>query len=159
MTKSKRKVLSSCAVFTYFAAPAVGGARPCRAKRRVEPRLCVSPSSGWTKSTGPWTRALISSRDGETVDRGAWVAGYRSGAGSACTGVEASPHRARLPLDLGRCQQGRSPAAFEAVIPALLTQLSPTEVRRTKENLRLVDPTLVHPGSGRGTGHTSRTAR
>jgi hypothetical protein len=44
--------------------------------------------------------------------------------------------------------KARSPGAFEAVIPALLTQLSPTEVRRTKENLRLVDSTLVRPGSG-----------
>ncbi len=42
----------------------------------------------------------------------------------------------------------RSPAAFEAVIPALLAQLSPTKARRTKEDLRLVDSTLVHPGSG-----------
>ena len=39
----------------------------------------------------------------------------------------------------------RSPAAFEAVIPALLAQLSPTKARRTKEDLRLVDSALVHP--------------
>jgi hypothetical protein len=49
---------------------------------------------------------------------------------------------------LADANKARSPGAFEAVIPALLTQLSPTEVRRTKENLRLSDSTLVHPGSG-----------
>jgi hypothetical protein len=42
----------------------------------------------------------------------------------------------------------RSPAAFEGLIPALLAELSPTKARRTKEDLRLVDSTLVHPGSG-----------
>ena len=42
----------------------------------------------------------------------------------------------------------RSPAAFEGLIPALLTELSPTKARRTKEDLRLVDSTLIHPGSG-----------
>ena len=42
----------------------------------------------------------------------------------------------------------RSPAAFEAMIPALLAELSPTQARRTKEDLRLVDATLIHPGRG-----------
>lgn len=53
---------------------------------------------------------------------------------------------------LADANKARSPAAFEAVIPALLTQLSPTEVRRTKENLRLVDSTLVHQVAGAALG-------
>jgi transposase len=44
----------------------------------------------------------------------------------------------------------RSPAAFEALIPALLAELSPTQARRSKEDLRLIDSTLIHPGSGAG---------
>lgn len=42
----------------------------------------------------------------------------------------------------------RPPAAFEGLIPALLAKLSPTKARRAKEDLRLVDSTLVHPGRG-----------
>jgi len=42
----------------------------------------------------------------------------------------------------------RPPAAFEALIPALLAQLSPTRARRAKDELRLVDATLIHPGAG-----------
>jgi hypothetical protein len=44
----------------------------------------------------------------------------------------------------------RSPAAVEALIPALLAELSPTQARRSKEDLRLIDATLIHPGSGAG---------
>jgi IS4 transposase len=44
----------------------------------------------------------------------------------------------------------RPAAAFEAVIPPLLARLSPTMARRTREELRLVDSTLIHPGSGAG---------
>jgi len=42
----------------------------------------------------------------------------------------------------------RPPAAFEALIPALLAELSPTRKRKTMDELRLVDSTVVHPGSG-----------
>lgn len=42
----------------------------------------------------------------------------------------------------------RAPEAFEAVIPALLAELSPTQRRRTKDDLRLIDSTVVHPGHG-----------
>jgi hypothetical protein len=42
----------------------------------------------------------------------------------------------------------RAPVAFEAVIPALLAELSPTGQRRAKTALRLVDSTLIHPGHG-----------
>jgi hypothetical protein len=42
----------------------------------------------------------------------------------------------------------RSPIAFEAVIPTLLAELSPTQRRRTQDDLRLIDSTVVHPGSG-----------
>lgn len=42
----------------------------------------------------------------------------------------------------------RPSVAFEAVIPALLAQLSPAKARQTREDLRLVDSTLVHPGHG-----------
>jgi IS4 transposase len=42
----------------------------------------------------------------------------------------------------------RSPAAFEALIPVLVGRLSPTRARRTQEELRLVDSTLIHPGHG-----------
>lgn len=42
----------------------------------------------------------------------------------------------------------RPAAAFEAVIPALLAQLSPAKARQVGKDLRLVDSTLIHPGSG-----------
>ena len=42
----------------------------------------------------------------------------------------------------------RSPVAFETVIPSLLAELSPTQRRRTQDDLRLIDSTVVHPGSG-----------
>ena len=49
---------------------------------------------------------------------------------------------------LSDANKTRSPAAFEAVIPALLAELSPTQARRTKEDLRLIDATPIRPGSG-----------
>jgi hypothetical protein len=49
---------------------------------------------------------------------------------------------------LADANKARSPAAFEAVIPALLAKLSPTKARLVKGDLRLVDSTLVHPGHG-----------
>jgi hypothetical protein len=42
----------------------------------------------------------------------------------------------------------RPPAVFDAVIGALLAKLSPTQQRRSKEDLRLVDATVIHPGHG-----------
>ena len=42
----------------------------------------------------------------------------------------------------------RTPEAFEAIIPALLAELSPTQRRRTKNDLRLIDSTVIHPGRG-----------
>lgn len=47
---------------------------------------------------------------------------------------------------LADASRQRSPAAFEALIPALLAQLSPAKARQTKEDLRLIDSTLIHPG-------------
>lgn len=41
----------------------------------------------------------------------------------------------------------RSPAAFEALIPALLARLSPTKARLAREDLRLLDSTLLRPGA------------
>ena len=49
---------------------------------------------------------------------------------------------------LADASRQRSPAAFEALIPALLAQLSPAKARQTKEDLRLIDSTLIHPGHG-----------
>jgi hypothetical protein len=49
---------------------------------------------------------------------------------------------------LADANKSRSPAAFEAMIPALLALLSPSKARQAKEELRLVDSTLVHPGRG-----------
>jgi IS4 transposase len=49
---------------------------------------------------------------------------------------------------LADANKTRAPEAFEALIPALLARLSPTRARRTKDDLRLVDSTLVHPGQG-----------
>lgn len=49
---------------------------------------------------------------------------------------------------LADANKSRSPAAFEAVIPALLGLLSPGKARQAKAELRLVDSTLVHPGRG-----------
>lgn len=42
----------------------------------------------------------------------------------------------------------RPAAAFEAMVPALLQQMSPTQARRTRDDLRLVDSTLILPGRG-----------
>lgn len=41
----------------------------------------------------------------------------------------------------------RPAEAFEAVIPALLAQLSPTKARQTAAELRLIDSTFIHPGA------------
>jgi hypothetical protein len=49
---------------------------------------------------------------------------------------------------LSEANRYRSPEAFEALIPALLAKLSPTKARQAKEDLRLVDATLIRPGSG-----------
>ncbi|MFC3230338.1 DUF4372 domain-containing protein, partial [Marinibaculum pumilum] len=49
---------------------------------------------------------------------------------------------------LSDANRWRPAAAFEAVIPALLEQLSPTQARQTRQQLRLVDSTLVLPGRG-----------
>lgn len=49
---------------------------------------------------------------------------------------------------LADANKARSPAAFEALIPVLLSQLSPARRRRTRDELRLVDATVVHPGAG-----------
>lgn len=49
---------------------------------------------------------------------------------------------------LADANRSRPAAAFEALVPALLEQLSPTQARRVREDLRLVDSTLVLPGRG-----------
>ena len=49
---------------------------------------------------------------------------------------------------LADANKTRSAAAFEAIIPALLSKLSPTKARQTRDDLRLVDSTLVRPGYG-----------
>lgn len=41
----------------------------------------------------------------------------------------------------------RSPDAFEALIPALLAKLSPAKARLAREDLRLLDATLLRPGA------------
>lgn len=49
---------------------------------------------------------------------------------------------------LADANRTRPPAPFEALIPALLAKLSPAKARRSRADLRLIDSTLVHPGSG-----------
>jgi hypothetical protein len=49
---------------------------------------------------------------------------------------------------LADANKTRPPEAFEALIPALLAQLSPTKARWVKEDLRLIDSTVIHPGHG-----------
>lgn len=48
---------------------------------------------------------------------------------------------------LADANASRSPAAFEALIPALLAKLSPTKARLAREDLRLLDSTLLRPGA------------
>jgi hypothetical protein len=61
------------------------------------------------------------------------------------------PARRPTPAEADR---DRSPAALGALIPALLARLSPTKARRAREELRLIDATLVLPGRGaRGWAH------
>ena len=49
---------------------------------------------------------------------------------------------------LADANRQRSPDAFEALIPALLAKLSPAKARQAKDELRLIDSTLIHPGRG-----------
>lgn len=49
---------------------------------------------------------------------------------------------------LAEANRWRAPEAFEALIPALLASLSPTKARQAREALRLLDATLIRPGSG-----------
>lgn len=48
---------------------------------------------------------------------------------------------------LADANKSRAPQAFEAVIPALLAQLSPTQQRLTHKDLRLIDSTFIYPGA------------
>lgn len=48
---------------------------------------------------------------------------------------------------LSEANRYRSPEALEDLIPALLAKLSPTGARQAKEDLRLLDATLIHPAS------------
>ena len=48
---------------------------------------------------------------------------------------------------LSDANTARSSAAFEALIPALLTALSPTQARTARNELRLIDSTLIRPGA------------
>ena len=59
--------------------------------------------------------------------------------------------RRRLPAcrsTLADANQARSPEAFEALLPALLANLSPANAREAKAQLRWIDSTRVNPGSG-----------
>jgi transposase len=49
---------------------------------------------------------------------------------------------------LADANKQRAPAAFEALIPALLAKLSPAKARQAKDELRLIDSTVIHPGRG-----------
>jgi hypothetical protein len=49
---------------------------------------------------------------------------------------------------LADANRSRPPEAFEALIPVLLETLSPTRARQAKDELRLLDATLIRPGSG-----------
>lgn len=49
---------------------------------------------------------------------------------------------------LSEANRSRTAAAFEALVPALLESLSPTQARQASRQLRLMDSTLVLPGRG-----------
>lgn len=49
---------------------------------------------------------------------------------------------------LSEANRYRSPEAFEALIPILLAKLSPARARKARDELRLVDATLIRPGGG-----------
>jgi Transposase DDE domain/Domain of unknown function (DUF4372) len=49
---------------------------------------------------------------------------------------------------LADANRQRSPDAFEALIPALLAKLTPAKARQAKDELRLIDSTVIHPGRG-----------
>lgn len=49
---------------------------------------------------------------------------------------------------LADANRQRSPDAFEALVPVLLAKLSPTKTRQSKDDLRLIDSTLIYPGRG-----------